>query len=407
MRDYKLSLNLITNNNVDSKKFKQFDTGNEIELEVYQNENLREDEKLILTNESVLAFFRRKDGQVLQKNCTIRNGNIIAKTEKDVLGVPGTLELECLIKKGSIETTTQRIIFNVDESIARSGAIEEDPRYTADLVTELLEVRDNVKAETLGKIDGLSSQLAEKASITARRTPLLYGHRAFEYNFPECTIGAIQSAIAMGAKAVEVDLRQTLDKVIVVIHDDTLDRTTNGTGKVAEKTWDEIRNLDCGSWYSSDFEGERIPTLDTLFENCNQLEEIILQIGAVDDTGLVRLVEKIKQYNMLDKALIYTAERYTQRNVFLKLGEIDSKIRRAHGIDLTNLENRTWIKQQKGEIYLLQNFDEWTANYSYIGEMVDAGLGIICSSCNMEKSAQVLLPYGINRFLAQQMWGVN
>ena len=165
MRDYKLTLNLVTNEAPSSKIFKQYDTGNEIELELYQNEHLNADEKLVLTNESVLAFFKRQDGQVLQKNCTVRNGNVIVTTSKDVLGVPGALELECLIRSGAIETTTTRMTFIVKESIARDGAIEEDPRYYADLVTELLDVRDNVKAETIGKIEEVASQLEEKANI--------------------------------------------------------------------------------------------------------------------------------------------------------------------------------------------------------------------------------------------------
>lgn len=161
MRDYKLTLNLVTNEAPGSKIFKQYDTGNEIELELYQNEHLNADEKLVLTDESVLAFFKRQDGQVLQKNCTVRNGNVIVTTSKDVLGVPGVLELECLVKKGDVETTTTRMIFTVQESIARDGAIEEDPRYTSDLVTELLDVRDNVKAETIGKIEEVASDLEE------------------------------------------------------------------------------------------------------------------------------------------------------------------------------------------------------------------------------------------------------
>ena len=164
MRDYKLTLNLVTNEAPDSKIFKQYDTGNEIELELYQNEHLNADEKLVLTDESVLAFFKRQDGQVLQKNCTIRNGNAIVKTAKDVLGVPGILELECMVKKGTVETTTTRMTFTVKESIARDGAIEEDPRYTSDLVTELLDVRDNVKAETIGKIEEVASQLGDKVN---------------------------------------------------------------------------------------------------------------------------------------------------------------------------------------------------------------------------------------------------
>ena len=161
MRDYKLILNLVTNEKPGEKIFKQYDTGNEIELELYQNEHLNADEKLVLTNESVLAFFKRQDGQVLQKNCSIRNGNAIIKTSKDVLGVPGILELECMVKKGDVETTTTRMTFTVKESIARDGAIEEDPRYTSDLVTELLDVRDNVKAETIGKIEEVASHLEE------------------------------------------------------------------------------------------------------------------------------------------------------------------------------------------------------------------------------------------------------
>lgn len=161
MRDYKLTLNLVTNEAPSSKIFKQYDTGNEIELELYQNEHLNPDDKLVLSNESVLAFFKRADGQVLQKSCSIRNGNAIVKTAKDVLGVPGTLELECMVKKGDVETTTTRMTFTVKESIARDGAIEEDPRYTSDLVTELLDVRDNVKAETIGKIEEVATSLEE------------------------------------------------------------------------------------------------------------------------------------------------------------------------------------------------------------------------------------------------------
>lgn len=164
MRDYKLTLNLVTNEVPGSKIFKQYDTGNEIELELYQNEHLNPDDKLVLSNESVLAFFKRQDGQVLQKNCTVRNGNVIVTTSKDVLGVPGTLELECLVKKGTVETTTTRMTFTVQESIERSGAIENDPRYEADLVTELLDVRDNVKAETIGKIEEVASQLEDIAT---------------------------------------------------------------------------------------------------------------------------------------------------------------------------------------------------------------------------------------------------
>lgn len=372
-----------------------------------------------LTGKTVRAKILKPDNTKCYNDLTITNatnGECTLNLTNQILAVAGKVNCQLEIKEG--EELLSTIIFSIDvePSIDINGAVESTNEFTA-LLNGIIKLDewDKYFKETSGAIEekyterlnGIDSSLEEKANITARRTPLLYGHRCFEDTFPECTISALRSAVAMGQKAVEVDLRQTKDKVIVVLHDDTLDRTTNGTGSLNDKTWDEIRNLDCGSWFSEDYIGERIPTLDVLFQNCSGLEEIVLQIADLDDSGLIRLVDKIKQYNLLDKALTYTAERYTQRNIFLRLGEIEPKLRRAHGIDLTNAEHISWIKEQKGEIYLLQNFDEWTANTDKIQEMVNCGFGLICSTTNMEKSAQALLPYGINRFLAKQMWGWN
>ena len=168
MRDYKLTLNLITNNKVENKTFKQYDKGNEIELEVLQNENLDSPEKLVLSDETVLAFFKRKDNVVLQKNCTIRDGNIIVTTSQDVLSVVGELQLECLIHKGDVEVTTQRMYFTVEESISRTEAITQDPNYTSELVTELLDVKENVYKNTIALINAVDSKADNNASnITA------------------------------------------------------------------------------------------------------------------------------------------------------------------------------------------------------------------------------------------------
>ena len=197
MRDYKLTLNLVTNEAPGSKIFKQYDTGNEIELELYQNEHLNADEKLVLTDESVLAFFKRQDGQVLQKNCTVRNGNVIVTTSKDVLGVPGVLELECLVKKGDVETTTTRMTFTVQESIARDGAIEEDPRYTSYLVTELLDVRDNVKSETIGKIEEVASQLEQNVQeVNKVKTDYAKKTEVSELTKDKATVNYVNDSVA-------------------------------------------------------------------------------------------------------------------------------------------------------------------------------------------------------------------
>lgn len=91
--------------------------------------------------------------------------------------------------------------------------------------------------------------------------PLVIGHRGNSGTAPENTLVAIAEAFDLGAHMVEIDLRLSSDGVPVVIHDDTVDRTTNGTGKVAKLTLAELQTLDAGSWKDARYAGERIPTL--------------------------------------------------------------------------------------------------------------------------------------------------
>ena len=93
-------------------------------------------------------------------------------------------------------------------------------------------------------------------------TVLVDAHRGASARCPENTLAAFEAAIACGADSVELDVQLSADAVPVVIHDDTVDRTTNGTGAVAQLTAAELASLDAGSWKSPSFRGERIPTLD-------------------------------------------------------------------------------------------------------------------------------------------------
>jgi glycerophosphoryl diester phosphodiesterase len=89
----------------------------------------------------------------------------------------------------------------------------------------------------------------------------IISHRGAAAQAPENTIAAIQIAIAEGADFVETDVRLSSDGVPVIMHDPRVDRTTNGTGRVAFLTLAEIRALDAGSWFSPEFAGEPVPTL--------------------------------------------------------------------------------------------------------------------------------------------------
>jgi glycerophosphoryl diester phosphodiesterase len=98
--------------------------------------------------------------------------------------------------------------------------------------------------------------------------PMLIAHRGGSLEAPENTLAAFRHAIEVGAKFVELDVQMSKDGVLVVIHDDTLDRTTNGTGPVGEHTYDELGKLDAGSHFAPDYSKETIPTLRAVLELC-------------------------------------------------------------------------------------------------------------------------------------------
>jgi glycerophosphoryl diester phosphodiesterase len=86
-------------------------------------------------------------------------------------------------------------------------------------------------------------------------------HRGGAAGRPENTLSAFREAVALGAHQVEFDVRRSADGEIVVVHDASVDRTTDGRGRVAAHTFAELRRLDAGSWWGDRFRGERIPTL--------------------------------------------------------------------------------------------------------------------------------------------------
>jgi glycerophosphoryl diester phosphodiesterase len=95
---------------------------------------------------------------------------------------------------------------------------------------------------------------------------LLIAHRGASGHAPENTLAAFKKAITLGATFIETDLQLTRDARLVAIHDETVNRTTNGKGAVHDMTLADLRRLDAGSWFGSEYAGERIPTLDEILD---------------------------------------------------------------------------------------------------------------------------------------------
>lgn len=101
--------------------------------------------------------------------------------------------------------------------------------------------------------------------------PRVLAHRCGGQLAPENTLAGLDAAAACGCRGVEFDVMLSADGQAVLIHDETLDRTTNGHGAVADTTLAQLRLLDAGSWFSARFGGEGLPTLDAALDRCAAL----------------------------------------------------------------------------------------------------------------------------------------
>ncbi|MCD1258296.1 glycerophosphodiester phosphodiesterase [Paenibacillus athensensis] len=102
-------------------------------------------------------------------------------------------------------------------------------------------------------------------SSTIKR-PLVIGHRGAAGEAPENTLASFRLALAQGADGLELDVHLSNDGEIVVCHDATLDRTTDGSGRIGELRLEEIRRCDAGAWFHESFRGERVPVLAEVLE---------------------------------------------------------------------------------------------------------------------------------------------
>ncbi len=141
--------------------------------------------------------------------------------------------------------------------------------------------------------------------------PLIIAHRGDRGAFPENTLAAFRGAERAGAPMIELDVTLSRDRHLVVIHDETLDRTTNGHGPVSDLSLAALRRLDAGGWFDPRFVGERIPTLHEVFAAVSPAIRVNVEIkpDAVETPPPADAVEQqviacVRAHNAADRVLI-------------------------------------------------------------------------------------------------------
>jgi glycerophosphoryl diester phosphodiesterase len=137
--------------------------------------------------------------------------------------------------------------------------------------------------------------------VVVLHRPLVTAHRGSSAEAPENTLAAFRLALEQRCDAIELDIHLSLDEAAVVCHDETLERTTNGTGAIAEKTAAELSAYDAGSWFSPAYAGERMPLLDEVLDLVPRTVAINIEIKSCRHPNVNRrLIELLESRDRLD-----------------------------------------------------------------------------------------------------------
>ncbi len=144
---------------------------------------------------------------------------------------------------------------------------------------------------------------------------MVIAHRGASAYAPENTLAAFDLALDLGCRHLELDVNVTSDGHIVVMHDDTVDRTTNGAGPVGSQTLTELRALDAGAWFGAQFAGERIPTFAEVLEHYDGRLHLHTELKGRAAQLASGTADLVRQYGMVEHVAVTSFQ-------YLRLAEI-------------------------------------------------------------------------------------
>jgi glycerophosphoryl diester phosphodiesterase len=207
-------------------------------------------------------------------------------------------------------------------------------------------------------------------------------HRGASGAAPENTLAAFRRAVDMGAHMIELDVQLSRDGEVVVLHDESVDRTTDGNGRVEDLDFDAMRRLDAGSWFDPAFSSERIPSLSEVLHEIRLPLNVELKAGGgVALAG--RVLDTVRQAGAVDRIVfssfddgILTSLRALDPAVALAVlrsrGTIGHALEVAKRVSATALHlrnTRAWLRELRSahvegyhiRVWTVNNPEEWTS----------------------------------------------
>lgn len=250
----------------------------------------------------------------------------------------------------------------------------------------------------------------EAAGTSALRTtdalPYVTAHRGESASTPENTMPAFRAAVDNGADLVETDVQLTADRIPVLLHDTTVDRTTDGAGLVGELTFAELRTLDAGSWYGAEYTGTRVPMFDEL------LNYLVLEA-----TEVRALVELKGTWNVDETRLLVSSVRARglgERVAFASFSEESLLSLRESGPEFARAlliselpDEPVAAAARVGAIAIMTRLDSVQARPEVVQELHAAGLSILIYTLNDEELWDVAYRLGVDGIITDRTGGLG
>jgi glycerophosphoryl diester phosphodiesterase len=213
--------------------------------------------------------------------------------------------------------------------------------------------------------------------------PLIVGHRGFAGRFPENTFASVKAACEFGVKWIEIDLQLTADHQLVVFHDFSLNRCSNGKGKVAEKKLSELQSLDFGAWFDPRFAHEPILTFRKLLSYLNS-NDVCVNIELKSEASSQEILVKSVIAEL--KAQAFQTHRFIvssfNHNALRLLHQLEPQIQ--IGVLSERLSKKDWAALKELNAYSCHlNYHLITAKH--IEELKQANYQIWCYTINSPK----------------------
>ncbi|MCR5310554.1 MAG: glycerophosphodiester phosphodiesterase [Lachnospiraceae bacterium] len=222
---------------------------------------------------------------------------------------------------------------------------------------------------------------------------LNFGHRGFSGNYPENTLLAFKKAVEAGCDGIELDVHLTKDGEVVVIHDETVDRTTDGTGFVADKTLEELKKLDASFKFKGQYGINPVPTLREYFDlikDTGIITNIELKTGINTYPGIEKkTLEIIDEYGLRDRIIISSFNHYS----VMRMKELAPDMEYGFLTESWIIDFAEYTKKLGCE-YVHPIFKAVTDDFA--SECKKAGIGINTWTVNEEKDIRRMISLGVH-----------